>query len=214
MPYETPDEIAAGEICYQIVLPDDDFIISCLMEALTDLGRPRTWVKVGAVEVNTIADIFMKAAGDMSVTECDNVDYQRTAFIPGNLAQKIAGAGTLSSEYLSTAVLSQRTGIASPAVGTQWQYQFTLAAGRYEFRAVIQRLNSANGCIVDWYLDGDLIVDNMSWLGSSINTQINNTVDVLTDGGHVLMAQVASITGTAQTPWIHYLHFVPNVAPA
>lgn len=211
MPFDTPNSIAGGEWCRTIRLPDDEYLISILLEQITDLGRAHSWFDSGDVPVNTVSDIFSKCVADLIADECETMAYPRNAFIPGSLARKLIGSGTITTEQSSAWMLGQRTYLSSPAVGDMWEYHVFLAEGSYTMRHVIQRVNSSNGCTVDWELDGDLVIDNMSFLGSSANVQINTPVGVLFSGVHRLIGEVVAVTGSAQPAPIHYIQFVDSV---
>lgn len=211
MPYETPDTIGSGEWCRRIILPDDDYLITIMLEALTSLGRDNNWVQVGAVSVNQVADIFKKAVGDMTVQECETMEYPRSAFIPGSLAHKTAGAGTMTTEQSSAYLMAQRTYLSSPAVGNKWEYSFLLAQGNYEMRTVIQRVNSVNGFQMDWRLNGVTVIDNMSFLGGAANVQINTPISILNAGAQILECELVVQTGSATIAPIHYIQFVDSM---
>lgn len=213
MPFLTPDE-EVGEVftCRVIRFPASDGWRSIVDGALSELIKPSTFEQIGGITAEDTAAYFDTMFWDYIDSECEVVQYPPSAFIPGNLAKKTSGAGTITTEYGSTYALGQRTYLSSPAVGNKWEYHFSLAAGRYEMRLLINRVNSSNGFTVDWKLDNVLVVDNLSFLGGSANVAINTTVDVLTDGNHILEAELVAQTGSATIPPIHYIHFVNNVA--
>lgn len=212
MPFLTPDNQWSEPLtCRTIRFPASDDWRSIVDGLLSELIVPSAFEQSGGISPEDTAAAFDAMFWDYFESECLVADYPKSAFIPGSLGKRTFGSGGITTEYSSLYMLGQRSLVSTPAVGSKWEYSFLLASGRYEMRHVIQRVNSSNGCVVDWYLDDELVIDNMSFLGSAANVQINTTVNVLTQGVHTLRGEVVSITGIAQPPVIHYIQFVDSL---
>lgn len=212
MPYITPSEDPGdATVCRVIKIPAHLDFVAIVNGAISELMKPQNFEQINGITSDRAAELFNTMVYDFFDSECQTMDYPKSAFIPGSLGKRTFGSGGITTEYSSLYMLGQRSLVSTPAVGSKWEYSFLLAPSQYEMRHVIQRVNSSNGCIVDWYLDDELVIDNMSFLGSSANIQINTTVNVLTAGVHTLRAEVVSITGTAQPPVIHYIQFVDSL---
>jgi len=213
--WKTPLTLHENNKCIPVEIPDSTEWMSLFLGALDDLSHEYNWEEtIGGLTPYETANQWRKIMYELIGKDCVTVDYPRYQFLPGSLARKIFGAGSIVTEYSSLYMLGQRTYLTTPAVGDKWEYYFNLAAGSYQMRHVIQRPNSSNGCTVDWFIDGQLVVDNMSFLGSAANIQVNNVISILESGQHVLSAEVVAIQGSAQPAPIHYIQFVDNVIPA
>lgn len=198
--------------CIPVNIPNSWDWERLLLGAIDALSHEYNWEQSpGGLTPAETANAWRKVMVTMVGERCEEMIYPITAFLPGTMARKTSPTGTLTNEQGSTFVLGMRTYINPTAVGNTLRWDFLLKAGSYELRTVIQRLNSSNGAIMDWFLDNALVIDNMSFLGSSANIAINTSINVATDGLHNLTCQVVSITGSAQLAPIHYCQLLPIV---
>lgn len=214
MPFwDTPLSLPEVTRCIPVQLPDDYEWVKHFLGALDDLSHEYNWRETdGGLTVEQTANRWRKIMLDLVGVQCEEMIYPNNVLLLGSMANKLYQVGTLTTEQGSTYMLGQRTYINPSAVGGTLQWSFVLAAGSYIMRTVIHRVNSSNGVSqADWTLDGNLVIDNMSFLGGAPNIQIDTPITIENSGMHYLLFEIKAITGSAQPAPIHYIQITPNL---